>query len=349
MAGYPHPHNIPTWEAPHPFEDQTRAAAGNTRKALLNETQASRVRGMLIKLCGHRQGGVMRKRDFFKDSEISDALNAYNLRSPSRTNAIWAYTKMRGLRTSIDVPRNPPASYHWSGARDHCLKLTTNFLRDFNGAWTPSNVPRVGVNAIRYRFIFWIHKHEYTTPPFRAGRPGILDEIYSIIVLDRETFWANVRVTALGTQAWAGLPAGGPTRVTYASLAGLPARPRVPPKFSQLSVVAIALSIMNQTDDLNACTNSNLTVRDHYDILSGRNALLFPNLIMCLWQTIRDVNNRQSSPANWRRSNAAARANIQDNLEIQDNDHLRDRVRRRLNLRYPAGSRRRWIVDAIAP
>jgi hypothetical protein len=123
---------------------------------------------------------------FFKDSQLSIALNAYNCRQPIRMNRVWAYTVGFGNRTSIPVPRAPGPGFNWDPTKKAARPHVTNFLREFNGAWLPANAPRIGRNAVRYRFVFWIHRHE----PTWAGRLTKRDEVFSITVWDRE-----VRIT----------------------------------------------------------------------------------------------------------------------------------------------------------
>ncbi|KAK8062057.1 hypothetical protein PG997_014154 [Apiospora hydei] len=129
--------------------------------------------------------------NYFLDSGISIALNAYNVRVPKREQRVWAYFHWRGAQSCLDVPSLPGPGFDWTSTDSQAktgatsetrARISAQLYREQIGPW-PSviNFPfRWVPNGRKYRLWCYIHRHEKPA----GGRYD--DIVYSMSVWDRE-------------------------------------------------------------------------------------------------------------------------------------------------------------------
>ncbi|KAK8086712.1 hypothetical protein PG994_001686 [Apiospora phragmitis] len=373
---------VPYWDAPLPFAE-LEVRQGNTRKVNLNHAQCRRMESFLETLSLLPASIFGPPANFyFKESTISEALNAYNLHARSRECQPWAFFHYRGLNSTILVPHNPPANFDWTDLRRRTVlrygatggQLGGDLSEPWPSVTRPVNRWRFLPNYKHYRLMCWIHRHEHIRP--EDGEDDEDDEdftpedvVYTMSVWDREndliyfhdpwrdqnsaarfadiqTFWANIRPY---TYEGAGLPAVPPANirhVRYNSLGQMAATTHNPmrPKFSQISCVAIAVWLMNHID-----YTTDLIPPDRPDILDGSHPLLFPALFLCTFRTLREAlaaSNRLTSGNSQETQDYVMGKFLITPLNLDMVHHMRRILRQAYgrNLADPES----WIVSSIA-
>ncbi|KAK6837038.1 hypothetical protein PG987_007533 [Apiospora arundinis] len=367
---FPHPPDIPYWDAPWPFhliENQNRT----TRKVRVDQTQFNNIERFTKTLLRLPPDGKMITNNYFLDSTISIALNAYNLHSPPREQHAWAYFHWRGNNSCVDVPRNAGPNFDWTRINTQMepadsgpnSRIAQNLHHDHQGPW-PSVIPdaiRWRPNGRKYRLFCWIHRHAIPA----GGKYNT--QVYSMSVYDREDnriTWHDPWPLDSRTQRWTDIQAlwrnAAPAWLrplrplrgrTYNALRALKltTHPDMAPKYSQISCVAIAVWLVRHLE-----SRAHLRPPDRASFLQGLDSIsAFPDLAATLFQTLRESMGVPYNPI--RGQSQPKRDYVRDNFNLHPNHNERERrmFRRVIQAKFAGHptlrSRGRWIVDAIAP
>ncbi|KAK7959971.1 uncharacterized protein PG986_004825 [Apiospora aurea] len=309
--------------------------------------------------------------NYFLDSGISIALNAYNVRFPEREQRVWAYFHWRGAKSCLDVPSSPGPGFDWTSTdsqaktgttSDTRARLSAQLYREQISPW-PSviNFPfRWVPNGYKYRLWCYIHRHEKPA----GGRYD--DIVYSMSVWDREnnqiswhdpwghqnhaarwadiqTLWANAAPGYLQNRPLVAVP--------YTSLRNLQTTThrRMKPKFSQVACVALGVWLMNHLDD-----PAPLRPPDRGEVLTGMLGTQFANLAVVLFQTLRESSEQQAVDISLHGSGHTTRQFVRQAYRVNnDNARMRRQVRQALRIKFTHNpnlrSRGQWILDAMVP
>ncbi|KAK6845404.1 hypothetical protein PG995_015514 [Apiospora arundinis] len=342
----------------------------------MTSAQYNRMRGFLTRLNRLPPSNQVSEDDhYFKESQISEALNAYNLHERQRECQPWALFHYFGLNSSVVVPRDPDDNFDWDELRHKTLlseSTGSSLLRELERPW-PSAMNMGGQwrylpNDPHYRLLCWMHRHE---PPGLLPAQALTSQevVYTMSVWDREdniiyfhdpwgsdeesstqrladirTFWRNI------------LPQNQPPyhypgdhddefnirHVRYHTLSRMrrTTHPGLQPKFSQISCVAIGAWLANRVT-----LQAPLIPTDRQDILDGSYAFLFPRLSMTIFRTLREAENSLRKGIHG--DHPGAQDYVEEHFRVNPNN-IRMERHLRVELRAVYGNTpSRWIIDRI--
>ncbi|KAI0835810.1 hypothetical protein F5Y06DRAFT_299286 [Hypoxylon sp. FL0890] len=130
--------NPPGWIAPHPFNGMIAVpgVAGDFRVRIDREPTARRIATSLSKMCYFGFRDSMRADTLLNETEIWEALNAFNLRGRNSVSRPWAWISQHIL----DVPDQSalPVGFNWATwqpARRPLDTCTAELRNDLTTPW----------------------------------------------------------------------------------------------------------------------------------------------------------------------------------------------------------------------